>query len=185
MVATGTIRLYTDGSGINGHVGAATIALELPTANVNKESSEYMRTASASTVYAAELKGLVLALQVIRGLQGAGVTASDCTIFTDNQAALQAMQNPKCPSGQHILIEVIRQLDCLRRLGWRIKYSWIPADAGVPGNEVADEAAKASAGFNPPTRRHEAPPEPERLSILIATTKATIRKTMKTEWESE
>jgi tubulin alpha len=41
-----------------------------------------------------------------------------------------------------------------------------------------------AAGFNPTTRRQETPPsEPESLLTLIAITKSTIRKTMRSEWD--
>jgi tubulin alpha len=51
-------------------------------------------------------------------------------------------------------------------------------------NEAADQAAKEAAGHNPDSREvAEPPPEPESLRILTATTKSTIRKTMKEEWK--
>jgi ribonuclease HI len=84
------VYIYTNRSGINGYVSTAIVA---PTLQI--ERVEYMGKATTSTIYTAELKGIVLALQIALDVLE---TPSKYTIFTDNQAAIQVIANPKYPS---------------------------------------------------------------------------------------
>lgn len=73
------LAIYSDGSGINGKVGAAAIASTLST-----HAQAYLGEESTTTVYAAELIGALLAINIAIRARKPVVA-----IFTDNQAALK------------------------------------------------------------------------------------------------
>lgn len=107
--------MYTDG-----HVGAAAVAPLLQVQGIQAKRIAYIGTSTTSTVYAAELRGMNW-----RSRSHLTSTPGKYNVFNDNQAAIQAIACPKCPSGQDILVEAIRTLDQLRDLGWDIQLRWI------------------------------------------------------------
>lgn len=138
--ANHSLCIYTDGSGLDGQVGAAMV---VPCLNIKR--GKYMGPETAATVYTAELTGLVLAMEEIRRFN----EPQRITIFTDNQAAIQAVGRPTCHSGQGIVKDILTRIRSLQRAGYGIEICWIPAHIGVPGNEAADrEAKQASKSWN-------------------------------------
>lgn len=140
--SNGVQHVYTDGSGYRGHVGAAAVSKWW---NQNIEEQAYMGDNQISTVYAAELKGIELALNW--GLDGyTWPGCKELNVWTDNQAAISAVADPNgCASGQYILRDIVTKIDRLRAKGIQVAVRWIPAHIGVYGNERADRAAKEAA----------------------------------------
>jgi ribonuclease HI len=79
--------------------------------------------------------------------------AREVIIFSDSQAAIQAVQNPQRPSGQYVLNTIYEHVRAIQSQNQRqdqhsninITVRWIPAHVGVAGNEFADEEAKSAA----------------------------------------
>ena len=130
--------IFTDGSGFAGHIGAST-ASYYPGITSQRR---YLGTDSQSTVYAAELSGIEMALAKTRKEQ-----AREVIIFSDSQAAIQAVRNPQRPSGQYVLTHIYNHVRAIRSQSQLTKVTirWIPVYVGVDGNEFADGEAKSAA----------------------------------------
>ena len=60
------------------------------------------------------------------------------TVFSDSQFALQALANPRQQSGQMVLRGISERLERMTaQEATTVMLRWIPAHAGVPGNEYA------------------------------------------------
>ncbi len=175
---TYTLLADTDGSVINGRVGAAAVIPDL-----GIEWNLLVGDESTATVYAAELHGLVLATSLAeRYLRH----KTSLIIFTDNQSAITTSAEPSKQSGQGILRVIAIKLDLLRWRGIEVKVHWIPAHIGVPGNEMADKAAKQATGW----REHPwSSPIPPTMAMPFATLRSSVkmrfRKKMSEEWTTQ
>ncbi|KAJ6436935.1 ebs-bah-phd domain-containing protein [Purpureocillium lavendulum] len=116
------LHIYTDGSGINGQIGAAAVC---PT--IQQTRSSYMGTEDVSTVYAGELQGISLALDIAQRDRAEGYRLSKVVIYTDNQAAIRSSARPKGKSGAYLLKKIVAQITTLQEQNFR----WIPAHTGV------------------------------------------------------
>ncbi|OQE61952.1 hypothetical protein PENNAL_c0275G00082, partial [Penicillium nalgiovense] len=76
-------------------------------------------------------------------------SAREVIIFSDSQAAIQAVQNPQRPSGQYVLSLIYEHVRAIQSRNEQnptnVTVRWIPAHVGVDGNEFADEEAKGVA----------------------------------------
>ena len=138
-------HIYTDGSKMNGLVGAAA---------VGRDVSKSVRITDKASIFTAELVALNLSLDIIRRSK-----RQKFTIFSDSLSSLLAIYNRHLETGyvQKFLIAYGQLVNS----GKTITLCWIPSHIGIRGNERADEAAKLALSSTisslkcPPTDFHQ------------------------------
>jgi len=64
-------------------------------------------------------------------------------VITDSRIALDSIKNVNNHS--YLIEEIRKRLSKLERSNWAVAFSWVKAHAGILGNELADQLAKAAA----------------------------------------
>ena len=136
--------IYSDGSGIGGRRGAATVLCKagcsLKTLRLHLGSLE------EHTTFKAEVASLSLALHLLSLKRNACST----TILLDNQAVIQSLEHRETRSAQYLLDELTHQIGTIyrqaRHLDFELCVAWVKGHVEIEGNELADAVAKAAAG---------------------------------------
>jgi ribonuclease HI len=136
-----TLRVFTDGSGIDGRLGAAAATED----NATLTSMGYTDDAQ---VYHAELVGVLNALHML--LTG---NYRQALILSDSQAGLKAIVKANPSTAQNLLKSIYDAVDELTAKGVQVKFQWVPAHKGIEGNEKADKAAKLAANAIGPHKK--------------------------------
>jgi ribonuclease HI len=165
--------IYTDGSDIRGHAGGAATT---KTHGGWKYRTVYMGKSDQSTVYAAELAGLLLALQIGKDTSN----IDTITVFTDNQAAILSAHRPASQSGQWLLNLLVQLLNVIAKQGKRVSIHWIAAHEGVSGNEMTDRLAKEATKAHALSVPHCWKPP---MTQLQAACKRVLKQQATEEWE--
>ena len=102
---------------------------------------------------------------------------SNVYLFTDNQAAIQAIESPKQQSGQYIIKSILDRIDKIyeAKPTSNIHIKWVPGHKDIEGNEQADQAAKTAATSStmPPNIR------------MKSAQNRLIQSMTKTKWETD
>ena len=126
---TDSVHIYTDGSKTTQGTAAAAIF------NHGDLRKYQVRIASAASNFTAELYGFLEALKAI------DVSAADkYTIFSDSLSAIESLKQfaPRNP----LVLEIRQKIHRLSNFDIDLQFCWVPAHVGIPGNEMADAAAK-------------------------------------------
>jgi len=174
-----TIRIYMDGSGIKGQIGAAAHCPEL-----SKTAMQHVGPETEFNVYAAELLAINMAVNTVKALCGPNTPYRECTIYADSQPAIIATTKPHKQSGQSIIREILDNVESLQNI--KTSLVWIPGHMDIAGNEKADEAAKNAAINATAAETSNATASPDHqhhLKPLKSARNRTIKDTAKREWE--
>ena len=139
----GAFRVYTDGSDIDGGVGAAAL-LYAPGRRRPRILRYYLGPSTRHTVYEAEIVATILGVELLRAERHAIRRAS---IALDNTAAIRASTLRTSAPGRYLTDIFHTHVKKLKdaRPGLRLTLRWVPGHEVVAGNEAVDKAAKEAA----------------------------------------
>ena len=187
VVDTADLRIYSDGSGIEGMAGTAAIIFR----NGQKvESIHYLLgPLMHHTTYEAEVVGVLLALELIHREH----SASSATIRLDNQAVIQALGGRHAKPVQALLNLVHEgSNDWLTSDGnsdspgqRQLGIHWVSGHDGVHGNECADEEAwrAVSIGSSPESELPETL-QGHTLPCSLAAMCSKFKESLKLRWRA-
>lgn len=164
------LPVYTDGSGYKKRVGSAATIPLIPGA---LKKAFLGCLVSKHSVYAAELYGILMALQLVLEQLP---SRKEVIIFTDNHAAIKSTHRPRYQNGQYIICQIIRILPEVLAKGYSVQIRWISAHSGVTGNECVDAHAKDAAVHGQ---------QPHELPTLISALKAWVRRRVAIDWSRD
>jgi ribonuclease HI len=171
------IRIYSDGSGIEGNIGAAAVLYHRKDGITTKQILRFcLGPETRHTVYEGEVVGEIMAQELLyKAARGFGRRVS---MYVDNQASIISTQSIK-PTPGHYLLDILHNKVARSKKKFRsidITIRWIPSHLDVEGNEQADEQAKRAAkGDSSPIHRLPAELRNALPDSISAIKQATIK----------
>ena len=138
------MKIYSDGSGHDGHIGAAAVLIYGH--REPKVARHYLGPDTEHTVYEGECVGQLLGMGLLQR-HTSNLSHSDTALLVDNQSSITSHHARKPRPGSYI-IESIRttHMDvCKRHSGIKIRIHWIPGHKDIKYSDVVDAHAKKAA----------------------------------------
>ncbi|KAM7313880.1 uncharacterized protein ISCGN_003667 [Ixodes scapularis] len=135
-VTSGIVAAYTDTASIDGPVTLKTAAVIFPTLDTSATKNLSART----SIKMGELAAVRLALET--ALAVPEPPPEHLRIFTDSRKVVKECRKSRSPSVEVRNIEKLASL--LLERGTTMRIAWVPAHAGIPGNEEVHRLARAS-----------------------------------------
>ena len=182
--ASKEVQVFTDGSALDGKVGAAAILTRA--GKPPRALHLTLGPESEHTVHEAELAGILLGMHLI-SVESHGNTTF--AMGVDNQAAISAFHSTLRNPGHHLAREALRvanRTQKRRRKGrYKLTIRWTAGHEGIKGNEDADrEVKKAAEGL---TSDKQTLPPYLRKPLLInpAAVKRDHHEDLKKRWKRD
>jgi ribonuclease HI len=143
------IKIYTDGSGCDGGVGAAAVMFKGKSKKPSHTLRYHLGKPEDHSTYEAETIGIYLATHMLHTSCKNDIGRESITIYTDNQSAVKMAKSDGPGPAQHIRKKFLMLTDTLERRGERrghlFTIRWISAHSDVHRNEAMDAEAKRAA----------------------------------------
>ena len=172
-------KVFSDGSGEGGGIGAAAILFKRGQITPVKRLMYSLGKSSKHNTYEAEAVGVLLATWLIRN--HAETTGKRVSIYTDNQAIISSVENVKNSSGQYLIQAIYNSTNSLE---CDIKLGWISAHSDVRRNEAVDKLAKEAARGRSSPRDSLPPMLRKALPASLSATKQRYHAEILRKWES-
>ncbi|XP_075680442.1 uncharacterized protein LOC142646142 [Dermatophagoides pteronyssinus] len=127
------ISIFTDGSKLNNHTGAACVV----TKNQQLIDQKKWKLADHCSVFQAEL--LAIKMSLLQFQPESNVTVQ---IFSDSRSSLEAIRD--CNNCHPLVIDINNRIGELKEIGTNVYLYWIKAHTNYVWNEMADQLAKAA-----------------------------------------
>ena len=134
-----TVLAYTDGSKSELGIGSGTVIF------IGNEIATQIKSRldSKCSNNEAEQIAIINALEAVATLNVPEKRPRTAMIHTDSRITLDSLQNHR--NHAFLIDEIRKRIATLQEANWKIKFTWVKAHAGIPGNEIADKLAKKAA----------------------------------------